>query len=93
MSKTFSTRDVVDYYDQTEIHYRRGWNLSESLALHYGYWDNTTQSLPDSLRRMNERMAELANIGKDDYVLDAGCGVGGSSVFLAQSISFPTECP
>ncbi len=85
-NKTFSTRDIADYYDQTEIHYRRGWNLSESLALHYGYWDHTTKRLPEALRRMNERMAELAEIKKDDFVLDAGCGVGGSSVYLAKHI-------
>jgi cyclopropane fatty-acyl-phospholipid synthase-like methyltransferase len=84
--KKFSIRDIADYYDQTEIHYRRGWNLSKSLALHYGYWDKNTKHLLDALRRMNERMAELANIKKGDYVLDAGCGVGGSAIYLAQHI-------
>jgi ubiquinone/menaquinone biosynthesis C-methylase UbiE len=33
---------------------------------------------------MNEVMAEMASISEGERVLDAGCGVGGSSIFLAK---------
>ncbi len=36
------------------------------------------------MERENQVLAEKVGITKDDYVLDAGCGVGGSSVYLAQ---------
>ena len=32
---------------------------------------------------MNRELADRAEIGADDHVLDCGCGVGGSSVWLA----------
>ncbi|MFA7381625.1 MAG: methyltransferase domain-containing protein [Bacteroidia bacterium] len=91
MNTTFSNTDIADYYDQTEIHYRRGWKLSENLALHYGYWDDKTSNLSEALQRMNERLAELGHITAEDYVLDSGCGVGGSSIFLARTIGCRTK--
>jgi len=91
MNTTFSNTDIADYYDQTEIHYRRGWKLSENLALHYGYWDDKTSNLSEALQRMNERLAELGHITTSDYVLDSGCGVGGSSIFLARTIGCRTK--
>jgi cyclopropane fatty-acyl-phospholipid synthase-like methyltransferase len=84
MQKIYSHQDIADYYDQTEIHYRRGWKLSENLALHYGYWDEHTSNLSEALQRMNERLAEMGRVNQSHKVLDAGCGVGGSSIFLAR---------
>jgi cyclopropane fatty-acyl-phospholipid synthase-like methyltransferase len=35
---------------------------------------------------MNEVMAEVAKVKCSDMILDAGCGIGGSSIFLAEKI-------
>jgi cyclopropane fatty-acyl-phospholipid synthase-like methyltransferase len=74
---------IVEYYNATEHAYRDSWDLDNSLAIHYGYWDEKVHSFPASLVRMNEVMAEQANMLPGEKVLDAGCGVGGSSIFLA----------
>ena len=74
---------IVEYYNATEHAYRDSWDLDNSLAIHYGYWDEKVSSFPASLVRMNEVMAEQAGILPNEKVLDAGCGVGGSSIFLA----------
>jgi tocopherol O-methyltransferase len=74
---------IIDYYRDTENAYRDSWDLDRSLAIHYGYWDKEVKNFPGSLQRMNEVMAETAGIKSSDQVLDAGCGVGGSSIFLA----------
>jgi tocopherol O-methyltransferase len=74
---------IIDYYRDTENAYKDSWDLNNSLAIHYGYWDNKVKTFPQSLIRMNEVMMETAGIKKNDHVLDAGCGVGGSSIFLA----------
>jgi tocopherol O-methyltransferase len=79
-------KNIVDYYDETENAYKDSWDLDSSLAIHYGYWDEKVNSFPQSLLRMNEVMMEAANIGSSDKVLDAGCGVGGSSLFLASRL-------
>jgi tocopherol O-methyltransferase len=84
MQKTGYHKKIEEYYDSTENAYRDSWDLDKSLAIHYGYWDKKVKSFPQSLIRMNEVMMEEANITANDMVLDAGCGVGGSSIFLAK---------
>ena len=76
-------KNIVDYYNSTEHSYKDAWDLNNSLAIHYGYWDSIVNSFPQSLLRMNEIMIEAAEIKSTDKVLDAGCGVGGSSIFIA----------
>ncbi len=77
---------IVHYYETCESDYRLFWDLKHSLAMHAGYWDEHTHSLRDALRRENEILAEIAGIKKGEYVLDAGCGVGGSAIFLAKTL-------
>lgn len=74
---------IIDYYRDTENAYRDSWDLDNSLAIHYGFWDEKVRTFPESLQRMNEVMMESASIRSSDRVLDAGCGVGGSSIYLA----------
>src|SRR5687767_12929404 len=77
---------IVQYYRESENAYKDSWDLDKSLAIHYGYWDKKVRSFSESLVRMNEVMMETANIKPGEKVLDAGCGVGGSSIFLASTI-------
>lgn len=86
MPLTDYQKKIVDYYQQNENAYKDAWALDKSLAIHYGYWDKNVQSFAQSLLRMNEVMAEAAMIKPNELVLDAGCGVGGSSIFLATAI-------
>lgn len=79
-------KKIIDYYRDTENAYKDSWDLNNSLAIHFGYWDSNVKSFSQSLIRMNEVMMETAEIQQGDRVLDAGCGVGGSSIFLAKNI-------
>ena len=78
-------RRIASYYEQCESDYRRLWDLDHSLAMHVGHWDATTRTLRDALARQNQLLADLARIAGGERVLDAGCGVGGSSIFLAKT--------
>ena len=80
----FDQKDIAAYYDQTEVHYQRFWDLEKSKALHYGIWDKETKSFKESLLNTNKELAGKAQIRETDMVLDAGCGVGGSAFFLAK---------
>jgi tocopherol O-methyltransferase len=83
MQPTEYHEKIIQYYKDTENAYKDSWDLNNSLAIHYGYWDSAVKSFPQSLLRMNEVMMEAAAIKSTDKVLDAGCGVGGSSIFMA----------
>src|SRR6185436_16735113 len=86
MQLTNYHKNIVDYYAESENAYKDSWDLNNSLAIHYGYWDDKVKNFPQSLLRMNEVMAEVAMIKPTDLILDAGCGIGGSSIFLAEKI-------
>src|SRR5688572_4164619 len=77
-------KKIIEYYDTTENAYKDSWDLGNSLAIHYGYHDESTKNFPASLLRMNEVMMETAAVKSSDHVLDAGCGIGGSSIFLVE---------
>jgi ubiquinone/menaquinone biosynthesis C-methylase UbiE len=83
MQPTDYHKKIIQYYKDTENAYKDSWDLNNSLAIHYGYWDAAVKSFPQSLLRMNEVMMEAGAIKATDKVLDAGCGVGGSSIFIA----------
>ena len=82
----FSKKDISRYYDLSQGHYRLFWKLEKSKSLHYGYWDSSTKKFHDALLNINKILAQRANVSKEDVVLDAGCGVGGSSIWLAKNI-------
>lgn len=76
---------IVAYYDNCQADYELVWDLKKSLSMHYGYWDKSTKSFSDALMNINRVMARRAKISSSDKVLDAGCGVGGSSICLAKN--------
>jgi tocopherol O-methyltransferase len=83
--KRFTNKDIENYYDQTEVHYRMHWKLDEGMGLHYGVWDENTKNLAEAVLNSNYRLMNLGEIKPTDYVLDAGCGIGGSSIYLAKN--------
>ncbi|MEP7189784.1 MAG: methyltransferase domain-containing protein, partial [Roseiflexaceae bacterium] len=76
---------VIAYYDQTWLDYRLFWLNRRTLSVHFGYTDPTTRGHTDALLNMNRVLADRAAIQPGTRVLDAGCGVGGSSLWLAQA--------
>lgn len=76
------SNDVSDYYDAMTAHYLN--YGGSSFGWHFGLWDETTSTVSESLLRSNALLAETAGMRPGDVVLDAGCGVGGLGVFLAE---------
>lgn len=82
------------YYDEnTAGIYQRGWNRDH---IHFGLFEpgecpQPGESLADSagLARAVERMVRVivapARIERRHHVVDAGCGVGGTAIYLAKS--------
>jgi cyclopropane fatty-acyl-phospholipid synthase-like methyltransferase len=82
----YSNKDVEQYYDLSQTHYKRLWDLERSRSLHYGYWDSSTKNFHEALLNINKILASKAGIDKHHKVLDAGCGIGGSALWLAKNI-------
>lgn len=81
----FSQKDIERYYDLSEVHYRLHWNLDRSRSLHYGYWDGSTKNFHEALLNINRIIANHAGITNRCNCLDAGCGVGGSAIWMAKN--------
>jgi cyclopropane fatty-acyl-phospholipid synthase-like methyltransferase len=76
--------DAEKHYDDCYHDYLFAWCNKENLALHYGYWDKQTKSHHQALINKNQILYDLAKISPSDHVLDAGCGIGGSSIWMAK---------
>jgi tocopherol O-methyltransferase len=85
------TQEIESYYTESLRDYEIVWQLKSSMALHYGYWDENVNTHKQALWNMNYQVAKNAQIKKSDFVLDAGCGVGGTSFFLANNIGCKVE--
>lgn len=83
--------EIISYYDSCQDDYSIVWHLESHLSLHYGYWDEGVKRLRQALIRMNDVLAEKAEISAKDKILDAGCGVGGAAIFLAQKFNCEVE--
>src|SRR5262249_5518290 len=75
---------VLEYFvETTRSSYLANW-AKESLGFHFGLADEKTPSLQAALMETNRYLADRAGIKRGARVLDAGCGVGGSALFLAE---------
>lgn len=77
---------INKYYNEADIDYRWLWGVGTNFSIHYGFYDKEHTSHDQALLNFNRVLADTARITRDDIVLDAGCGVGGSSVWLAKNI-------
>lgn len=55
------------------------------MGLHYGVWNKQTKSLSEAILNTNAQLAQMGEVSANDLVLDAGCGVGGSAIFMAKN--------
>lgn len=78
------SKQIEKFYDLYHKLYLDIWGNYDNLAIHMGYYDSSIKSHEESLLRLNEIVFDIAKIRQNDLVLDAGCGVGGSSIWLAK---------
>src|SRR5918995_6515448 len=79
-------RKLISYFEDAHRDYRRWWITSTALAMHFGFYDQDTSNHAEALLNMNRVLAMRAELHSSDRVLDAGCGVGGSAIWLAREL-------
>jgi tocopherol O-methyltransferase len=77
---------VLNYYNATYLDYRVLWSGSADRAIHFGYYDEKAKNHRAAVIRLNEVLASKVGIQNTDTVLDAGCGYGGSALWLAKHL-------
>lgn len=78
-------KKLIDYYKKTTFDYSVAWHDRDNPAIHFGYYDEQARFHKQALLRLNEVLADLAGITSGCRVLDAGCGLGASALWLAKT--------
>ena len=78
-------KSIVSYYDNTRLDYRILWFGKKNRSVHFGYYDHEVKSHSEALLNLNKVLAQKSGVKDGDIILDAGCGHGGSSVWLAEN--------
>jgi tocopherol O-methyltransferase len=71
---------IAAHYDIVSSYYRSLWGEH----LHHGYWIRGNESKEEAQEQLIEHLAGLANLEAGSSVLDIGCGIGASSLYLAR---------
>ena len=82
MATKVINQGIEKYYDENQILYNLFWSQS---ALHYGFWNKNTKNLSEAISNTNQFVLDCLKITSTDTVLDAGSGIGGSSIFIAEN--------
>ncbi|MGH3086615.1 MAG: methyltransferase domain-containing protein [Rubrobacteraceae bacterium] len=80
---TAHSRRVVSFYGRLLPRLRR---TPDSLAMHLGFWDGETESHAEAAVNMNRVLSKRVELRPGERVLDAGCGFGGSAIWLAEEV-------
>ncbi|MHA2271214.1 MAG: SAM-dependent methyltransferase [Candidatus Hodarchaeales archaeon] len=80
------SKKVAAYFDKCVFIYLR----YSKEHLHFGFWDDTTADLSEALVNETQYVVDLLDIQKDDVILDAGCGFGGSARYIVSKFGART---
>jgi cyclopropane fatty-acyl-phospholipid synthase-like methyltransferase len=75
---------ILDYYRESHIDYQMIWGTFRHLGLHYGYHDAEHRGHHAAVLNMNRQVARRLAVQPGHRLVDAGCGIGGTSIWMAQ---------
>ncbi|MCO6494040.1 MAG: methyltransferase domain-containing protein [Phaeodactylibacter sp.] len=79
-------REIIEYYDATRFDYRVAWLSRDNPSIHFGFYGQGADKHAAALENTNRVLARLAGLSPGSRVLDAGCGNGGSCLWLARHL-------
>jgi tocopherol O-methyltransferase len=71
---------IAEHYDVVSPYYQALWGKH----IHHGYWITGEESKDVAQIQLIEHLAELADIKYGADILDIGCGMGATSLYLAE---------
>ncbi len=73
---------IARYYREADFDYNAVWRSNRTLARHFGFGDGVGHD--DSMALANQHLADLAAVRSGSRVLDCGCGLGGTSIWMVR---------
>jgi len=74
------TREIADFWNKTSLAWQTVWGPH----IHHGYFEDHGEKPVEAQEKLIEKLLALIEISPGDRILDAGCGMGGSSLYLAK---------
>ena len=81
MTRYNDTKDVSAFYDFASHYFRTLWGEH----FHHGYWIRGDESRETAQNQLVDPLAARAAIKPGAKILDVGCGMGASSIYLAKN--------
>ncbi|KZL87066.1 methyltransferase domain-containing protein [Colletotrichum incanum] len=75
--------------DRIKLHYDLASDYYLSLwgeHIHHGYWEDGSETKEQAQVKLIQLLLKLSNVGENSKVLDVGCGIGGTSRYLASTL-------
>lgn len=78
-------KNVRKHFEENLLFSKLFWMNKSNLSLHMGFWTKGTKNLDEALVNENKYVAKCLDIKNADTVLDVGCGVGGTAIWIAEN--------
>lgn len=80
-SRSVITKKITNFWDQISD----GWRMAWGPHIHHGFYENHEVITPlEAQEKLIKKLADLLFIEPQERILDVGCGMGGSSLYLAK---------
>ncbi|MBA3828305.1 MAG: class I SAM-dependent methyltransferase [Taibaiella sp.] len=73
------TSKIQQHYDFASPYYEQLWGNH----IHHGYWITGKESKEEAAENLIQLLIQKSSLKKGSKVLDVGCGIGGTSIYLA----------
>jgi tocopherol O-methyltransferase len=83
MRRPNDKQTISKHYDVVSPYYQSLWGEH----IHHGYWISGNESKEQAQLQLIEHLAQVAGLLQRRTVLDAGCGFGGTAIYLAKKFS------
>jgi len=81
MARYNDKKEIRALYDVTSPYFRALWGEH----IHHGYWIRDDETREAAQIQLIDHLAKIAEIRPGSKILDVGCGMGGSSIYLAKN--------